>query len=360
MSTPGPPDARPVRADDAFDVTAVDDWLRRDVPELEGLTGPPDVRQFVGGASNLTYLLRYPQRELILRRPPAGTRAGSAHDMAREFRVQRELGPHFPLVPRVVGLCQDHAVLGADFYVMDRIQGTILRTEAPAELTAERAAALCRSVVDALARLHAVDVGAVGLSWLGKGPGYVRRQVTGWSDRYRRARTWNAPGAGGVMAWLDARMPEDAGYCLIHNDFRLDNIILADSDLTRPVGVLDWELATVGDPLMDLGSALAYWVQADDDPVMRWLRRQPTHLPGMLTRQQVLSAYAARTGLAVEDFTFYEVFGLFRLAVIVQQIYYRYHHRQSTDPRFRNYWLMTGYLIWRCGRLIRASSKGGR
>ena len=351
-----PPNATQVRADDAFDVAALDRWLKSELGAAPD--GEPAVRQCVGGASNLTYLLSYPDRELILRRPPAGTKASSAHDMVREYRVQKQLAPRFPLVPEVVALCTDHAVLGADFYVMERIPGVILRSDLPAgtSLDPGRAEALCRSLVDVLVQLHAVDPAEVGLSELGRGPGYVRRQVTGWSGRYRRARTWNAPRAEGVMAWLAEQMPEDAGYCVIHNDFRLDNVVLSPDDLVKPVGVLDWELATLGDPLMDLGCSLAYWVQADDDPVMRRLRRQPTHLPGMLTRAQLLAAYAERTGLAARDFTFYEVYGLFRLAVIIQQIYYRYHHNQSTNPAFRNYWLMAGYLVWRCNRLIARAS----
>ncbi|MFI7585684.1 phosphotransferase family protein [Spongisporangium articulatum] len=350
-----PTNAKAVREDDAFDVEAVHTWLTRQVPDLADFAVPPTVRQFVGGASNLTYLLSYPGRDLILRRPPAGTKAGSAHDMAREFRVQQQVAGQFPLVPHVVALCQDESVLGADFYVMDRIAGTILRANLTGSqhLSPDQARALCEAMIDVLVRLHSVDVEAAGLAALGKGPGYVKRQVTGWSERYRAARTWNVPRGEKVMRWLAERMPEDVGYCLIHNDFRLDNLVLDDADLTRPVGVLDWEMATLGDPLMDLGGSLAYWVEAGDGALMRRIRRQPSNLPGMLTRRQMLEAYASRTGLQASDFTFYEVFGLFRLAVIIQQIYYRYHHKQSTNPAFRNYWLMCGYLIRRCHKIMR-------
>jgi aminoglycoside phosphotransferase (APT) family kinase protein len=353
-----PANALEVRPDDAFDLAAVDVWLKDRVP---GLAGTPRLRQFAGGASNLTYLLSYPGRDLVLRRPPAGTKASSAHDMSREYRVQRQLGPSFAKVPTVLALCQDPAVIGADFYVMDRIDGTVLRAKLPAgfELAPEQAARLCAGAVDTLVQLHAVDVAAAGLTDLSRGPGYVQRQVTGWTERYRRARTPNVPSFARVTGWLADRMPDDVAACVIHNDFRLDNLVLAPDDVTRVVGVLDWELATIGDPLMDLGSSLAYWVQADDPWMMRQLRRQPTHLPGMLTRRQVIDRYAEATGLTIENWTFYEVFGLFRLAVIAQQIYYRYHHKQTTNPAFKNFWFMVGYLDWRCHRLIRRSGRRG-
>lgn len=346
--------ARPVRDEDAFDVGAVDAWLRERVP---GLTGPPQVRQFSGGASNLTYLLRYPERELILRRPPAGTKAASAHDMAREHRVQSALKPVFPYVPEMVGLCRDESVIGTDFYVMERIAGTILRKELPPGLGLDAAGlrGLCESAFDRLADLHAVDPGAAGLDDLGRGPGYVRRQVEGWSRRYRAAKTWNVPSFERVMRWLDANQPDDVAACVIHNDFRLDNLVLAPGDPSEIVGVLDWEMATVGDPLMDLGGALAYWVEAGDDRFMQFLRRQPTHAPGMLTRAEVVARYADRSGREIDNWAFYEVFGLFRVAAIIQQIYYRYHHKQTRNPAFRRFWIGVNYLDFRCRRIIRAA-----
>jgi aminoglycoside phosphotransferase (APT) family kinase protein len=344
--------AKAVRDEDAFDVGAVDVWLRQHQGDL---TGPPEVKQFSGGASNLTYLLRYPERELILRRPPPGTKAASAHDMAREYRVQDSLKPVFPYVPDMVGLCQDESVIGSDFYVMERLDGTILRKEIPRELGFEPAdlRRLCESLVDRLVDLHSVDPTAAGLADLGKGPGYVRRQVEGWSRRYRAAKTWNVPSFERVMRWLDENQPDDVGQCVIHNDFRLDNVVLAPDDPQRIVGILDWEMATIGDPLMDLGGAMAYWVQADDDRLFHLLRRQPTHVPGMLSREEVVAHYAARSGRPIDNWAFYEVFGLFRLATIVQQIYYRYHHKQTRNPAFRHFWLGVRYLDRRCRRVIK-------
>lgn len=340
------------RRDEPLDVAAVDGWLRSIVGDLDPRL--PEVTQYSGGASNWTYRLRYANRDLVLRRPPAGTKARSAHDMAREFRIQQALKPVFPVVPTVVGLCQDPAVLGCDFYVMERIDGLIPRARLPEgrAWSRDEVRRLCTNLIDTLVALHAVDPRAAGLEALGRGPGYARRQVEGWSDRYVKARTWNVPSFARVRAWLRANTPEDAGACLIHNDWRLDNVVLDPKDPCRIVGVLDWEMATIGDPLMDLGSALAYWVQADDPFILRVTRRQPTHVPGMLRRDEVVARYLERTGLRPPDWTFYEVFGLFRLAAIVQQIYYRYHHAQTRNPAFRHFWLLVGYFDWRCRRII--------
>jgi aminoglycoside phosphotransferase (APT) family kinase protein len=345
----------PVRAEDAFDVPAVDAWLRTRLPELP--PGLPEVRQFTGGASNLTYLLRYTAHDLILRRPPAGTKASSAHDMAREHRIQAALKPVFPHVPAMVALCTDDAVLGSHFYVMERVEGVIPRAQMPPEIGTEPELmrGLGERFIDLLAELHAVDPAAGGLGELSRGPGYVRRQVEGWSERYRRAKTWNVPSFERAMHWLDANRPDDVAACVIHNDFRLDNLVLDRDDALRVRAVLDWELATIGDPLMDLGSSLAYWVQADDGLAGRLFRRQPSHLPGMPTRAQIVARYGERTGVSTDAWAFYEVFGLFRLAVIAQQIYYRYHHKQTRNPAFKRFWVAAHLLERRCRRVIRAT-----
>jgi aminoglycoside phosphotransferase (APT) family kinase protein len=354
--TPATATAHALGLREPLDVAAVDRWLAGVAPDLEG---PPEVTQYAGGASNLTYRLRYRNRDLVLRRPPPGTKARSAHDMAREHEIQRALKPAYPVVPTMVGLCRDPAVLGAEFYVMERIDGLIPRARLPDGVRLEPAAVrrLCTGLLDQLVALHRVDAAAVGLAGLGKGPGYPRRQVEGWSARYEKARTWNVPSFERVRAWLGERVPGDVATCVIHNDWRLDNVVLDPADPTRIVGVLDWEMATLGDPLMDLGGALAYWVHADDPLVLRATRRQPTHLPGMLRREEVVAYYLERTGLRPESWSFYEVFGLFRLAVIAQQIYYRYHHRQTRNPAFRRFWIMVNYLDWRCRRLIRRSPR---
>ncbi|MDT0305895.1 phosphotransferase family protein [Streptomyces sp. DSM 44917] len=344
-------DGAAVREEDAFDVPRVDAWLKE---RLDGLSGTPEVTQFTGGASNLTYLLRYPGADLILRRPPVGRKAASAHDMAREYRVQEALRPVFGRVPAVRALCRDPEVLGSDFYVMDRVPGHILRREAPPglRLDAARARALSETYVDTLTDLHRVDPAAAGLSGLGRGSGYVGRQVAGWTKRYTQARTWNVPSFSRVTAWLDAHRPEDVGTCVIHNDWRLDNLVL-DGDSLGVRAVLDWEMATLGDPLMDLGGALAYWIRPEDGRLALATRRQASHLPGMLTREEIVERYCDRMGLPTENWPFYETFGLFRLAAIAQQIYYRYHHKQTRNPAFRNLWLAVHVLHGRCRAVIR-------
>ena len=348
-----------VRDEDAFDVDAVATWLRTHADDPTGLDETPEVSQFPGGASNLTFQLHYPDRDLILRRPPRGTKARGAHDMGREFTIQSRLAPVFGYVPAMVAHCEDESVVGSEFYVMEKLPGTILRADLPDDLAVTEQAArdLCEHLLDVLVELHSVDVEEAGLADLGKGAGYVARQVGGWSARYRKARTDDVGDLESVMAWLDAHQPADVATCVIHNDFRLDNVVLdwqRPGDPLRIRGVLDWEMATLGDPLMDLGGALAYWVQADDDAVFRGLKRQPSDLPGMLTRAEMVRAYAERSGRDVtpEQWRFYEVFGLFRLAVIAQQIYYRFHLGQTSNPAYAEFLPMVRYLDERCTRLV--------
>ena len=338
-------DLTPVRDEDAFDIAKVHDWLSRYIEEGE----LPDVKQFRSGASNLTYLLKYPDRELVLRRPPIGTKAVSAHDMKREFLIQSRLKPVYDLVPTVIALCEDHSIIGSDFYVMERIKGDIFRRDVPESLTKEDVSIMATSLVAGLARLH--DVDATVLAELNKGLGYVTRQVEGWSKRYRNALTDDVPDGEDVMSWLAANKPEDVGSCIIHGDWRIDNMVF-DLDQKRLVGVLDWELATVGDPLMDLGSALAYWVDRDDDLEFASLRRQPSHLEGMPTRREFIAKYLELSGRKCNDFTFYEVFGLFRLTVIIQQIWARYRAGQTTNPAFKGFGVGVNILIKRAQGLI--------
>jgi aminoglycoside phosphotransferase (APT) family kinase protein len=294
----------------------------------------PEVQQFRSGASNLTYLLQYPDRELVLRKPPAGMKAASAHDMKREFLIQSRLQPVYPLVPSMIALCDDQAVMGSDFYVMERVVGDIFRRDVPEGVTPADVSVMADSLINGLVQLHAVDASI--LAELNKGHGYVQRQVEGWSKRYRNALTDDVPNGEKVMAWLEANRADDVASCVIHGDWRIDNVVF-DLKQARIVGVLDWELATVGDPLMDLGSALAYWVDRDDEPAFAALRRQPSHLPGMPTRDEFVAKYLEKSGVRCDDFTFYEVFGLFRLAVIIQQIWARYVAGQTTNPAFAGF-----------------------
>ncbi len=348
-------DSRPVRDEDAFDVEAVAAWLRENAPAYD-LDGTPEVRQFPGGASNLTYLLSWPAQDLILRRPPVGAKAKSAHDMGREHDIQAALAPVFPYVATMVGLCRDEAVIGSDFYVMERLEGTIPRRRLGFEATPEQAATLCERAWDVLVDLHAVEVDEIpALAALNRGEGYVRRQVAGWTDRLARAATDDLGDWSPVSGWLDAHQPADRGQCVIHNDYRFDNLVLAPEELAV-TGVLDWEMATVGDPLMDLGGALGYWVEVGDDEFFQQFRRQPSNVPGMWTRWEVVEHYARRTGLSVtpEQWRFYEVFGLFRLAVIAQQIWYRYAMGQTHNEAYAVFGPAVAYLEQRCRRLAGA------
>jgi len=350
--TARPDQARDVREEDAFDVARVDAFLKQ---RIEGLQGTPVVKQFPGGASNLTYLLSYANRELVLRRPPRGAKAKSAHDMMREARVMDALKASYPYVPAILARCDDEAVIGQDFYVMERLKGTILRRDLPSELGLDRdgVRALCLGFVDRLIELHQVDASQPGLKELGKGEGYIARQLSGWSERWRQAATEGSDACEDIIAWLQSQQPRhDNASCVIHNDFRFDNVVLAADNPLDIVGVLDWELATVGDPLMDLGSSLAYWVQADDDPVFQSFRRQPTHEAGMLTRHEVVAYYGKRTGIDVSRWRFYEIFGLFRLMVIIQQIYRRYALGQTTNPQFAGFGDAARYMAMRCRRLM--------
>jgi len=338
-------DLTPVREEDRFDVARMHQWLQPFI----GVDVLPEVQQFRSGASNLTYLLQYPDRELVLRKPPAGMKAASAHDMKREFLIQSRLQPVYPLVPSMIALCDDQSVMGSDFYVMERVVGDIFRRDVPEGVTPADVSVMADSLINGLVQLHAVDASI--LAELNKGPGYVQRQVEGWSKRYRNALTDDVPNGEKVMAWLEANRPDDVASCVIHGDWRIDNVVF-DLKQARIVGVLDWELATVGDPLMDLGSALAYWVDRDDDPAFAALRRQPSHLPGMPTREEFVQRYLQLSGRSCADFTFYEVFGLFRLAVIIQQIWARYRAGQTTNPAFAGFGDACNTLVNRAEGLI--------
>jgi aminoglycoside phosphotransferase (APT) family kinase protein len=340
-----------IRTGEELDVAIIDTYMKAQIP---GLQGDPVITQFPAGASNLTYQISYGEKDYILRRPPFGKIAKGAHDMLREANIMKGLKPVYPYVPNIIAMCEDDSILGCNFYVMEKLTGIIPRQNMPKELqlSAQDTRGMCLSVVDKVIELHKVKVEGTDLEKLGKGVGYVNRQITGWSDRYVKAMTDDATDYVKVMDWLKANMPDDIAQVLIHNDFRLDNVVLNENNTSEVIGVLDWEMATIGDPLMDLGNILAYWIQADDDAQFQMMRRQPTHLDGMLTRQEVIDYYLEKTGFQVDSFVFYEVYGLFRLSVIMQQIYYRYFHGQTQDKRFSSFVHASRYLETRCLKLI--------
>jgi aminoglycoside phosphotransferase (APT) family kinase protein len=325
--------ARAVRAGEELPVERLAAYLAAAAPDL---AGPLTVEQFPAGYSNLTYLLRSGERELVLRRPPFGVAKGSAHDMSREYRVLHSLAPVYLLAPRPVLYCADESVLGAPFFVMERVPGVILRGQPPPGLALDAAMlrGLSAAAIDNLAAIHALPWTALPLAEGSHPAGYVERQVAGWARRYAAAQTDEIPDMTAVIAWLTAHLPPESGAALIHNDYKYDNLVLDPADLTRIRGVLDWEMATIGDPLLDLGTTLGYWVEAGDPPELQAARFGLTALPGNLTRAELAARYAAQSGRDVSNVVYYYVYGLFKIAVIVQQIYARYRRGFTQDARF--------------------------
>ena len=323
----------PVREGEELDLTKLDPFLRSHFPNE---TAPLTVRQYPSGHSNLTYSVHLGAREMVLRRPPFGSKVKTAHDMSREFRVLSKLHAHYPPAPQVLLFCDDDSVLGSPFYLMNPIHGIILRRDVPPALDfpPETARRVCESFLDNLAQLHGLDYNAIGLADLGKPHGYLERQVRGWIDRYHGSKTHDIPEVETISHWIQQHMPATSSAALIHNDYKYDNVVLDPADLTKIIGVLDWEMCTIGDPLTDLGSALAYWVDANDPPEILETRWGPTTYPGSLTRAQLVERYAMKTGRDVSHMPFYLVFARFKIAVIVQQIYYRYHQGLTHDERF--------------------------
>lgn len=333
---------RPVREGEELDAVRLRDWLS---DAVAGLDGELEICQFPSGFSNLTYLVRCSTRQLILRRPPVGSKVKAAHDMHREYRILSALNPVYPAAPKPLAYCDDASVIGASFYIMERIEGIILRGKKPegVAFTSDLAAKLCNHFVDNLAHLHAVDYEAIGLADLHREGSFTRRQVDGWIDRYHGSQTDDIPAINQLAAYLKENCPEDTDAVFIHNDYKFDNIVLDPNDLTRIIGVLDWEMSTIGDPLMDLGVVLSYWNEPKDISI----GMVPCFLtlePGCMTRQEVVNAYGERTGRDVSNIMFYYIFGLLKLAVIAQQIYYRYKQGLTKDERFAGLIFVVGAL----------------
>jgi aminoglycoside phosphotransferase (APT) family kinase protein len=337
----------PVRPGEELPHDALLGYLTKHLPEL---SGPLIVEQFPAGFSNLTYLLRIGDRELVLRRPPIGAKIKTAHDMSREYRILSHLHPVYNKVPRPLLFCDDTSVLGAPFYVMERVQGVILRAQPPrgTELSPALMRRLSETFIENLAEIHEIDYEAAGLGELGSPQGYVKRQVEGWTKRYFNARTDDVPSIEHLAEWLQKNLPADSvKAALIHNDYKYDNLVLAPEDLGRVVAVLDWEMATIGDPLMDFGTSLGYWVEATDPDEWQRYGFGLTSLPGSLTRTELLDHYTRRTGRRIDEPVFYFTYGLLKIAVIVQQIYFRYQKGLTRDPRFAQ----LGALVKACGDL---------
>ena len=325
-------DTIPVRADERFDEERLATYLNGKLP---GATHPPLVRQFGGGAANLTYLLDYGTHQYVLRRPPLGPVAKSAHDMAREYKVLSVLYQAFPYAPRAYLYCDDSSIIGADFFVMERRQGVVVRRSMPPEFAAMHDAPRCMSaaLVDALAEFHAVDYQAIGLGDLGEPKGFITRQIEGWHRRWHAAKTKEVADMESVYLWLKSHQPLTTSYSLVHNDFKLDNVMFDASDPGKIVAVFDWDMCTLGDPLNDLGALLSYWSESTDPPYFQGMAMMPTGIRFM-TRRELIERYALKSGRSIHDIHFYHALGLFRLTVIIAQIYVRYHRGQTQDQRF--------------------------
>jgi len=321
-------DTQPVRASEQLDWEKLEAYLRAQL----GRGGALHVEQFRGGHSNLTYAIRLGDDEFVLRRPPFGPVPPRAHDMAREYRVLAAVHPHFPLAPRPYLLCEDTSIIGSVFYVMERRRGLVIRLEEPAHFDAALRHRVSGGVVDTLADLHAIDVAAHGLDALGKPAGFVARQIKGWTERWHGAKTSDVPEMESLATWLEERVPDDPPRAsLVHGDYKLDNIMLDAETPEKLVGVFDWEMSAIGDPLVDVGILLCYWVHtASADGAIGGV----TARPGWFTRDELLERYAARSGRSLHAIGLYEVFAVFKLAVVIQQIYARYVRGQTDDPRF--------------------------
>jgi aminoglycoside phosphotransferase (APT) family kinase protein len=347
-----------VRKGEELDPQRLDKVLKQVVP---GLDGAPVIQQYASGASNLTYLISYPNRELVLRRPPPGAKAASAHSMIREYRVISALASVYPAVPKAVYYSDDESLLGSEFYLMEKIEAVLVKSSLPAawNFNDSDRHRFGKTVFDKLIELHKVDYMAAGLGGFGKPTGYAERQILGWNKRFANAQTADVPGFEDVREWLEANIPDsNTGHlpaALIHGDFRIDNVMIDPQDPFNVVAVMDWEMAALGDPLMDLANSLAYWVHADDPPALQGMKQQPSDAPGMMRREEIIAYYAEQTGFDTSRWDFYEVYGYWRLVGILQQLYYRYANKLTQDDRFASYGQAVTHLGAYCQKLIAGS-----
>lgn len=325
-----------VRPDERFDEKKVADYLRGELP---GTDRPLTVRQFGGGAANLTYLLDYGEHQYVLRRPPLGPVAKSAHDMGREYRVLSVLYKAFPYAPRAFLYCEDTGIIGAPFFIMERKRGIVVRRSIPDAFAGVEDAPrrMSEALVDVLAQFHAVDYRALGLQDLGRPAGFVDRQIEGWYKRWHAAKSEESPQMETVYTWLKENRPPTSAFSLVHNDYKLDNVMLRRDDPGKIVAVFDWDMCTLGDPLADLGALLCYWVEPDDPPYFQALAMMPLGDLGFLSRPQLVERYQRKSGRSVQNISFYHALGLFRLTVIIAQIYIRYQRGQTQDQRFASF-----------------------
>ena len=329
-------DTKPIRRGEELNEANLQTFLREN---LEIKSGEIEILQFPGGSSNLTYCVKIGADEYVLRRPPFGNQVKSAHDMAREFHVLSHLSKVYGPAPKPLIYCNDEKIIGSEFYLMERRHGLIIRGKSPETLenSPELQRKVCESFIENLVELHSLDYQKVGLGNLGKPEGYVFRQVEGWTKRYFNAKTDEHVELETAIEWLGANIPDSHGAALVHNDYKFDNVMLDPENLTEIVAVLDWEMTTVGEPLMDLGSSLAYWMAKENGTEMLSMPFNPRVLMENISRQELVEMYQQQSGKRVSDIVFYYVFGTFKLAVIAQQIYFRYAKGFTKDQRFATF-----------------------
>ena len=345
-----------MRQGEELDLIKLDEVLKKIIPSLSGY---PSVTQYASGASNLTYLISYPNRELVLRRPPFGKKAISAHSMSREYRVLTGLNGVYKSIPTMIFYTDDESLLGSEFYLMEKVEGVLIKKDFPRiwNFNDAKRYKFCQVIFDKLIELHLLDYSAAGLHKFGNPEGYAERQILGWNRRYLASLTGDVPDFKDVRAWLEARIPgETSPKSLVHGDFRIDNVMVDKDDPFNVLAVLDWEMAALGDPLMDLANSLAYWFQNDDSYELRAMKNQPSDANGMMRRDEILEYYSNKTGFETKYWDFYEVYGYFRLAVISQQLYYRFVNKQTRDQRFAKYGEGAANLGRHCQNLINRSS----
>jgi aminoglycoside phosphotransferase (APT) family kinase protein len=336
-------DTKPIRAGEELNEANLQAFLREN---LGTKTDEIEISQFPAGSSNLTYCIRIGAQEYVLRRPPFGNQVKSAHDMSREFNVLSKLSEIYSPAPKPLIYCADEAVIGSEFYLMQRRNGLIIRGKSPEILknSAELQRKVCESFVENLANLHALDYQKAGLGDLGKPAGYAQRQVEGWTKRYFNAKTGENAELEKALEWLNANIPSKNGAALVHNDYKFDNVMLNPENLTEIVAVLDWEMTTVGEPLMDLGTTLGYWMSKEAGDRMLSMPFNPRVLMENISRKELVEIYAEKSGRDVSGMLFYYVFGTFKIAVIAQQIYFRFHKGFTRDKRFATFNHFVGAL----------------
>ncbi len=348
-------DTTEIRAGEELNTENLQTFLREN---LNVKTDEITISQFPAGSSNLTYCVKIGETEYVLRRPPFGNQVKSAHDMSREFNVLSKLSTIYKPAPKPLLFCDDENVIGAEFYLMERRKGLIIRGKSPEilENSPELQKKVCKSFIENLAELHALDYKKIGLENLGKPEGYANRQVEGWTKRYFNAKTDEHIELESAIKWLNANMPNSDGATLVHNDYKFDNVMLDPENLTEIIAVLDWELTTVGEPLMDLGTTLGYWMSADVDAELLNMPFNPRVLMENISRRELVDIYAEKSGRNVSNILYYYVFGTFKIAVIAQQIYFRFTKGFTKDNRFANFNIFVNSL----GKIAAGSIETGK